>query len=175
MDDFLAHTSRWRTTLLALSSAAFVALGLWMAGAFGPVPEFRRYPAIFVSGLGWVSVILFGFFRVVWVKKLFDAPEQLRIGQTGVRSARWSDATIPWSEIIDVTAWSFNGQKAIILHLRDPARFPGRGLTAVFAKTNRSLMRGDIAISLTGTDRRFDEAMAAIARFRSSSPPLRRV
>ena len=54
----------------------------------------------------------------------------------------------------------------IVLQLRDPGRFPGRGLAAVLAKANRELTGGDISISLTGTDRTTEEALRAINQFR---------
>jgi len=167
MDDFVAYPSRPRIALLALGSVAFVAAGLWMGGVFGPPPSSSRYPPEFVFVIGWTSVVFFGLCGVLWVKRLFDGREQLRIGPAGIRSARWSDQTIPWSEIADVTTWSYRSQKAIVLHLRDKTRFPARGMAAMFAGVNRNLTGGDITISLTGTDRRVEDALASIDRFRS--------
>ncbi len=169
MEDFIALSSRWRVALMVLGAVAFVALGLWMGGLFGPAPESHRYPRAEVVVVGWFSVVLFGLCGVVAIKRLFAGGEELRIGSAGIRSRPWSDQTVPWSEIVDVTTWSYKGQRSIILHLRDPARFPGRGLAALLTRANRMFTGGNIAISLTGTDRGFDDAMAAIARFRSAS------
>jgi hypothetical protein len=119
--------------------------------------------------VGWFSVLFFGLCGIAAVKRLFDPNDQLKIGPSGVRWRPWSEHTIPWSEIVEVTIWSFKRQKAIVLHLRSPASFPGRGLAAMFAGANRKLTGGDISISLTGTDRSFEEAMSAIARFRSEA------
>ena len=41
-----------------------------------------------------------------------------------------------------------------------------RGLAAKLAFLNRKLTGGDISISMTATDRSYDEAMAAIEHFR---------
>ena len=68
--------------------------------------------------------------------------------------------------------WSYKRQKSIVLHLSNPARFPGRGLTAKLASANRMLTGGDISISLTGTNRNFDDAMSAIVRFRRIPRPV---
>jgi hypothetical protein len=87
----------------------------------------------------------------------------------GVRYRQWSDDTIPWSEITDVTVWRYKRQKVILLHLKHPDRFSARGLVAKFAAINRRLTGGDISISMTATDRSFDEAMAAIQQFRHAS------
>jgi hypothetical protein len=167
MEDFIAYPSRTRLVLLGLGAAAFVALGLWMGGVFGPPPESDRYSASTIFAIGWICVVFFGLCGAAAIKKLFDPGEQLRIGRSGILTTPWSDQTIPWSEITDVTVWSYRHQKMITLHLRDPARFPGgRGIGALLAGANRSLTGGDISISMTATDRSFEDAMSAIARFR---------
>ena len=78
---------------------------------------------------------------------------------------------IPWSAIYDVTTWRYKGQKAIVLHLYNPENSPGRGLAGILARFNRAVMGGDIGISLTLTNRSFDEAIAAIERFRLAASP----
>lgn len=167
MDDFVAYPSRWRIALMVLGAWMFVALGLWMLGVFGPPPSEGRYSPAVVMVIGFGGVVFFGLCGVVGIGRLFDQREQVRIGPAGVLSIQWSGETIPWSEIVEVTTWSYRGQKAIILRLRDRTRFPGRGLPALLAGANRSLTGGDLAISLTGTNGRFEDALAAIARFRS--------
>lgn len=177
MPDFVAYSSRWRVTLLILAAAAFVGTGLWMAGVFGAPPGSRRYPAALMVAIGWFGVIFFGLCGVVAIKKLLDTGEQLRVGPSGICWTPWSDLTIPWSEITDVTGWEFRGQKTIVLHLRDPDRFPAKRPFAILAGANRALTGGDISISLAGTDRSFPEALAAIQRFRTrdSEPPSQAV
>jgi hypothetical protein len=167
MDDFVALPSRSRIALLTLGAVAFVAAGLWMGGVFGPPPPSRRYSPELVFLIGWVSVVFFGFCGVMGLRRLFDGREQLRIGSAGIRVAQWSDQTIPWSEILDVTTWSYRRRKAIVLHLRDKTRFPGRGMAAMLASLNRNLTGGDITISLAGTNRGVEEALSSINRFRS--------
>jgi hypothetical protein len=167
MDDFVAYPSRWRIALLTLGSLIFVVIGLWMGGAFGSPPTSSRYSPGLLIVVGWSAVIFFGLCGVLWFKRMFDGREQLRIGSAGVRSMQWSNQTIPWSEIVDVTTWSFKRQKAIVLHLRDKARFPAHGVAAMFAGLNRNLTGGDISISLTGTNRTVEDALSAIQHFRS--------
>ena len=164
--DFVAYPSRRRIALLVLGSTAFVAIGLWLAGAFGPAPVTTRYPVEVTIAIGWFSVAFFGLCGIGWTKRLFDTRECVRIGPAGIRWTYWSDETIPWSEIADVRTWSFKRQRSIILHLRDARRFPGRGIAAMMAGANRRMTGGDVCMTLTGTNRGFDEAMAAISRFR---------
>jgi hypothetical protein len=137
-----------------------------MGGVFGSIPSSSRYSPSVIFGIGWASVLFFGFGSVVFARMLFDTKPQLQIGLRGIRWVRWSDDTIPWSEIADVTSWSYRRQKAIILHLRHPDRYPGRGYLAMLARVNRRLTGGDIAITLAGTDRSFADAMSAIEQFR---------
>jgi hypothetical protein len=166
MEDFVAYPSRWRVWLLTSCAAGFVALGLWLAGALGSAPQASRYSAVYVSAVGWICTIFFGLCLAMMIRGLFDSSERLRIGAAGVRAPKWSEQTIPWSEILDVTSWSSNGQKMIILHLRDPDRFQPRTSASMFGSANRLLTGGDVALSLVGTDKSFDEAMEAIAQLR---------
>ena len=165
MDDFVAYTSRWRTSLLMLGSIAFVTGGVWMSGLIAPPPVSRGSPEM-VMLWGWVTIVFFGMCAIVSAKIWWRNSEQLRIGQTGIRWSRWCDQTIPWREISDVTEWSYKGTRSIILHLRNPPLFPGRGVVGFAGRANRALTGGDIGISLAGTDRKFAEAIAAIAQFR---------
>lgn len=152
--------------LLLFGGVGFVALGLWMVGAFVEVPSSRRFSAGYTMGIGWLSILFFGFCAVSIVKRFFDERAQLHIGTKGIVRSPWSDQLIPWSEITDVTTWSHRGQKFIVLHLKNPGRFPARGMLSKLAGVNRKLTGGDISISLTGTDRSYDDAMSAITRFR---------
>ena len=124
MADFVAYYSRWRVVMLLLGCIAFVALGLWMAGIFGPPPHSSTHPDGEIFVFGWLGVLFFGLCGVAGVRNLFDSREQLSIGPSGVRYSQWSEDTIPWSEITDVTIWRYKRQKTIVLHLRDRARYP---------------------------------------------------
>ena len=166
MQDFVANSSRGRAVLMLFCSALFVGLGLWMVGTFGEVPVSDDTPYAKTLLIGWSCILLFGAMGLLWAKRLGQAGEELRIGRSGIRWSRWSDQTIPWSEIRGVTTWSKYGQRSIVLHLYDPRAYPGHGLMGLMAMANRMVADGDIHLSLTPTDRSFDEAMAAIDRFR---------
>lgn len=168
MDDFVAYTSRWRTGILFLGSLAFVVLGAWMAGLLGPPPVSGRASPVVVVTWGWIVIAFFGMCVVVSAKIWWDNHEQLRIGKLGIRWSRWSEQTIPWDEISDVTEWRYKRTRSIILHIRHPSLFPGRGILGLMGRANRALTGGDVSISLAATDRNYNEAMAAIAKFRSN-------
>lgn len=169
MTDFVAYPSRGKIALILVSGGVLAGLGLWMTGLFGAPPESHRWSPEMVQLIGWVTAVFFGLCSVGWARRLFDKREHVRIGPQGIRLRPWSDETIPWSEITEVTTWSYKRQTSIILHLRDRSLFPGRGLAALLAGANRGMTGGDVAISLTGTDRKTEEALAAIERFRSEA------
>ena len=118
---------------------------------------------------GWIAAAFFGFCSIGIVPRLFDREDQVRISAEGIRAKQWSDATIAWDAIADLFVWYHRGQQLLVLRLVDPAGYPSNRPFAGLAALNRRLTGGDVAISLAGTDRRVDEAMAAVARFRPAS------
>ena len=167
MEDFVAYTSRWRTALLLVGCIAFFAIGIWMAGVIGPIPVSRRSGPLMTETWGWITIVFSGMGAFAIAKMWLENKEQLCIGHSGIKWSRWSDQTIPWKEISDVTVWSYRSTRSIILHVRNPALFPGKGIVGLAGRANRALTGGDIGITLIGTDRSFDEAISAIAQFRA--------
>lgn len=170
MEDFVAYSSRKKTSLFMLGGLGFVGLGLWMAGVLGSPPSMGRYSGEFIRVIGWVAVVFFGLSLVVSFRRLLSLREVVRIGPAGIRWTQWSDQIIPWHEIVDVTLWTHRGQTVIVLHLQDAESFPGRGLAGLMAPANRLMTGGDISISLTGANRTVDEALSAMAEFKPSRP-----
>ena len=160
MTTFVARSSPWRILLLVAGGIAFVALGVWIAGIAGTPPKPGR------EWVGWASIVFFGLCSVFGVRRLFDSSEQLRISGSGIYYKPWAEQVIPWSEITDISVWEFKRQKSLILHLAHPERYPSTTLLGKMARANRMLTGGDVAVSLTGMDRSFAEALAAVESFR---------
>ena len=131
MDEFVAPTSRSQTAYMVVGSLVFVAIGIWMAGLLGVQPVSRRGNSEIVIIIGWICITFFGFCAVAWSKEWWDNNEQLRINRQGILFYRWSNQVIPWEEIENVTEWGHRKQRFIILHLRRPWLFPGRGLMSL--------------------------------------------
>lgn len=162
MYTFVAKPSPWRMALLFAVAIAFVVGGAWLAGLLGEeYPHGREW-------LGWLCIVFFGICGAIGARRMFDREDVLRMGPTGLWYRHWSDDLIPWREITSVGVWEYKRQRTILLNLVDPARFPSSTLLGRLAGANRALTGGDIAISLTGTDRTFDDAMAAIRAYRPS-------
>ena len=107
VESFVAYPSGWRRALLAALGLGFVVLGLWMIGTFGPVPTSSRYPYMETLILGWACLIFFGLCTIATISKLFETDEELRIDASGIPYSQWSQTTIPWSEVGEVTRWNY--------------------------------------------------------------------
>ncbi|KHL24807.1 hypothetical protein PK98_13005 [Croceibacterium mercuriale] len=163
--DFVARYSRGRLMLALLACGTLVVGGLWMAEIIGQPPSSERYPKAVVVAVGWLNVLMGAIASAEIIRRLVKAGEHLSIGAAGIRCNAWASQTIPWSEIEEVKVWNLQRQKAIILRLHDPSRYPAKRLLASLPG-NRRLTGGDIAIYMTGTDRSFSEALAAIEHYR---------
>lgn len=161
MFDFVAKPSPWRLAMFLLGALLFVGGGAWMLGWIGTPPsDAPRW-------VGWAAICFFGLAAAVLAMRLFDTEDVVRIGAPGIWFRHHSDDIIPWREIAEIGVWQHRGQKVIVLKLVNPERFPARGIAGALASANRALTGGDVAISLTGTDRSFADAMAAIERHRA--------
>lgn len=155
--------------MLMVGCALFIALGLWLVGAFGEVPESRRHSQGYGQVVGWLTLTFFGFVAVSLFPLLLKTTEQLNLSAAGLRWNEWSDDLIPWSEVSQVSTWSSYGQRAIVIHLKNRDRFPGRGLRALLNVLNRKFSGGDLFISMNSTNRTFDETLSAVEFFRGSA------
>lgn len=155
-DRFVARDSPPRLWLMLVGAFAFVALGLWIAGLFGssPKPGWEWF--------GWFAAFFFALVPFKIVPRLSDRSDQMVIDRNGIYWRQWSETTIPWSAIRSFSRRSVRGQHFVCLHLKNPSMFPKSGAGAWLSGFNRALGFGDIALTVTGTDRRFDELVAAI-------------
>lgn len=160
MFPFVAKPSMSQNLQLLGAGAALILACAWLAGLLTADYPMGR------EGIGWGGMAIFGFFNGIILVRTFDSQDMLRIGPSGIWYRDWSDAIIPWYEITDIGVWRARGQKMILLSLVDPMRFPSTTLRGKAASMDRALTGGDIAITLMGTDRSFEEAMAAIEEYR---------
>lgn len=165
MRGFVATSSQPQVLLMLVGSVVWLFVGLWMVGTIGNGPTSHRYPHLVMIALGWSSIILSAIGGKYWIDRFVRGGVELRIGFSGIRSLSWSDQTIPWSEIRDVTVWNYGRHAWIVLHLFNPSLFPGRGVSRWMGALRRKLTRGDILLSMVATDRTIEEAMAAIDQF----------
>jgi hypothetical protein len=166
VQDFVAYNSRGRLAFLLLIAAGFVILGLWFAGVFGPLQFKRGYSADQAVLIGWLCVVIFGLGGIAILGRMLRSGDELRIGPQGICYSSWSDVTIPWSEISRVSIRKFKRTRSIVLHLRNPNRYPSKGRTRVLAALNGMFAGGHIHLNLSGTDRSYTETLSAIEGYK---------
>jgi hypothetical protein len=150
--------------LLLAGSAVFVVGGLWMAGLFGPSKPGDAW-------IGWVCVLFFGLATVVIGGRLFDRRDQIVIDERGISWARWSEQTIPWSEVRNVREAQVRRNRFLCIDLAHPEWFPSSTFVGRLAGANRRLGFGDITISAMGTDKSFGQLKQAVFS-RWQRPPV---
>lgn len=154
---FVARIAPAKVIVLILLALSFVVLGLWMLGLFDghPKPPF--------PWAGWVAILFFGPCAAILVRRLFDRGEQIVIDGNGVYSKQWSSRTVPWAEIAAIEAAAVNRQRFLCLFLLHPDRYPPDTVLGQMMRANRALGFGDLALSATGTNRRFEDLVEAVA------------
>lgn len=160
----VAHVSRWKTLLLVLAGIGFVLLGIWLVrdpGMFAESGRRARDPLI-IRGVGWLAILFFGAVGIVGVRQLFRTGPVMRVDEAGILWRRWSDRTIPWDAIVRAEAHDMMGQQFMCLWLDEPERYRPTSLLGRTARINKGMGFGDIALSLQGTDQRFDRLVAVI-------------
>lgn len=178
MNDFVARSQPFKILLGILICLGFVAAGLWMTGIFNapaappppandliifPLPErASRYPDGFIVVVGWICVLFFGALVMKAATRLTGPNEILRINRTGIQVPAFCDRIIVWADIAEITTWSHQGQKALVLRLHNPEEYPRTGFQRFWDGLNKSIAGGDIGISMTGTDRTLKQALEAI-------------
>lgn len=156
---FVARVSRLRTGLLIAGALGFVAVCGWILSlSRGAVGE----KAVIAS---YAGIAFFGLCALAGTRQLFRSEPVLEIDEAGILWRRWSDQVIPWSAIKGMSIWQFRRQRSLTIKLLDPEDYPGKGLMGLLAGPNRAISGGDISLNIAGTDRRFDEMLAAIDHF----------
>lgn len=175
MDPFVANLSPWRILLFASGALVFVIGGLWLAGAFGEPPASSRYSEGGRTAIGWLCAGFFGLVSLAITKQLFGSAERVVVNAKGIRAVQWSDELIPWAEITGIGTWKHRANSFIILVLKNPEKYPGRGINNWLRSIERLYTGGDVWINLIGTDKNLDEALMAIEHFRPVSSPSARL
>jgi len=129
----------------ALSLLGFVAIGII------PTASTRdgTYPLV-----GWSIVA--GCFAIafIFIRRAFDTSPQLRIDAKGIWSRQYSDATVPWDQIVAAGVHKMRNQTILSFHLKDPDAWPSRSaFTRATSNIDRAFGWGQMGVNasfLTG-------------------------
>ncbi|MEZ0367261.1 STM3941 family protein [Mycobacterium sp. pUA109] len=159
---FEAHLSRVRVALLLAGSLFFALFALWVVGVFGGGPP---SPPIHVKAAAWAGIVFCGVAGFVFARRLFESGVIVRVDDAGIYWQRWSEQVIPWSAITRISERKVKRSRFACLFLHDRAAYPSRGILGYLKSLSTPTGYGDISVTMTETDRSFDDLMAAIERF----------
>lgn len=155
---FEAHPDRRKIATLLAIAAAFVLIGVWLAGGVGPVGSIRGWSPQALHVFGWIAIVFFGFGVAVLLQRLFSSGAEVRIDAEGVYGRRSGNRVIPWSVIERITTVDAGRVPLAHLFLNDPSAFAGR-------KRLGAKSFGHVTLSLQGTDGELSEMRAAFDYF----------
>ncbi len=159
-----------KTSILALlvGALAFVALGAWMLTfSDAEILQQRRLanPLAF-RGIAITGVVFFGACGAVAVRKLLDDRPGLVIGPEGVtdHASGVAAGLVPWRDITGIESHVLQGQRFVVLRLRDPARYAGRGnaLVRMLHRANTRMVGSPVSISANALKISYDELLATL-------------
>ena len=154
--------SNGKLTLLLLGSIAFVAIGLWFVISQPKIDSelFGNPALIFLAGIA--SIIVFGLFGILSLKKLIDKKPGLIIDKTGItdNASGASAGHISWSDITEIKTTQIFNQKFLTIIVRNPNKYIERQTNALKRKNmqmNLSSSGSPINISANTLKCSFDE------------------
>jgi hypothetical protein len=131
--------------------AALSILGFLVAGVI-PTDSTTNHGAYPFTG--WAIAAGCLAVAAIFIRRAMDTSPQLRIDENGIWSRAFSDATVPWSQIVSCRIHRMRNQTIVSFDLRDPAAFPSKNaFTRATAGFNRATGFGSLGINasfLTG-------------------------
>ncbi|WP_286672156.1 STM3941 family protein [Mycolicibacter heraklionensis] len=155
---FEAHPDRRKIASMLAIAWAFVLIGVWLAGGFGPVESIRGWSPQALHVFGWIAIVFFGFGVAVLVPRLFSSGVEVRIDSEGVYQRRGGSRVIPWGAVERITTVDAGRVQLAHLFLNEASAFAGR--RRLGAKSF-----GHVTLSLQGTDGKLSDMRAAFDYF----------
>lgn len=155
---FEAHPDRRKIASLLAIAVAFVLIGVWLTGGFGPVGPIRGWSPQALHVFGWIAIVFFGFGVAVLVSRLFSSGAEVRVDAEGVYGRRSGNRVIPWSAIERITTVDAGRVQLAHVFLDDASAFAG-------PKRMGAKSFGHVTLSLQGTDGKLSDMRAAFDYF----------
>ncbi len=163
------------TRLLGLAGIGILFMGMGAVLAMQPAGAFDHSAKIEMiglllggnndlagHGLGWIAVLSGAAIFPVIIKLMGHREPVMRIDADGIYWHRWSDKPIAWGNVASFKPTSVRAQKFVSIWLHHRSRDPGKGLLGKLAGANRAIGFGDVALSVQGTDKSFEELLEAV-------------
>ena len=171
MDERIIPLSKTKVLLLILGSVAFVAAGVWLLSLdTAAIQRLRRFNnPLLVRGVGVAAIAFFGLTGLYSLRKLFDRKPGLVFSREGIldNSSAVSAGLLPWSEVTGVEVVQIHRQKLLVIKVKDPERYIGRGsrLKRALNRANYNMVGSPIAISSNALRIGFDELVALVRQY----------
>ncbi|MDR0229625.1 MAG: hypothetical protein LBI72_11290 [Flavobacteriaceae bacterium] len=123
--EIIIPLSKAKMALLMLICLVFVALGIWFVAAPPQGNHVIYNNPYFLFVIGIASIVLFTFFAILYIKKMFDPKPGLIINSQGI----WDNATavsaglIPWKDIVSIEEVEAYSQKFILVVVSNPEEY----------------------------------------------------
>ena len=161
--------SKTKIVLLLAGALGFVALSTWMLLAFSDaeIAELRRFssPWLF-RGVAITGLVFFGACGVVAARKLFDDRPGLVIGPEGItdHASGVAAGLVPWRDITGIGTYAVQGQRFVVLMVRDPDRYTERGnaLVRMLNRANARMVGSPVSISANTLKISYGELLARL-------------
>lgn len=154
-----------RFLALALLALGFVAVALWVIGAFGEPPRSSRYPDWLASVCGWTVIPLCGARAAMSVRTAIRPGLAIRIDRNGLYMPRVSDEVIAWADIERVGTVKFKASKRLGFEVTRAREKQLRPMARYSLWFNRICHGHGVVYSFIGTDTTLQQVMTAMARF----------
>ncbi len=166
-DEKVIELSKTKIALAILAAVAFVAIGGWLltldAAHIRSSRSFNLFlnNPIYVYGLGFLSIVIFGLLGLFFFKKIFDSKPGLIFSNTGIvdNASAVAAGFIPWSEVAGYDVFEMNGQKMLIIMVQDPQKYVDRGnaVKRTLNQANLKMCGSPISISANALKINFSE------------------
>ena len=174
-DKTIIETSRRKLVLLVLGSCAFVAAGAWfLSFDVAEIQHGRSFPffgnnPLIVYAVGLAGILFFGASGLYGLFKMFDKKPGLVLDSSGVfdNASGVAAGFIPWSEVLGAGVYEIQGQKMLIIGVRDPQKYLDRGsaLKRTLNKASYKMVGSPIAISSVALKIDFSELVSLFDRY----------
>lgn len=145
-----------KTSLLLLSSLVFVAGGLFGTINLDPTRDLGAY-------ISYLTLAFFGPCAVaILIRFITLRGDVLFISPDGIRDRRLAPETIPWTAILGISTFAYQGQRILILHL-DPeveAQLRLPLLSRLTRRANAAIGLNGLCVATVGLDITFDQLLS---------------
>lgn len=174
-DETIIALSKMKLNLTIIGSGAFLWAGVWMLSFdAAEIRSGRSFNFFFrepwaVYGVAIAAILFFGACAFYASIKLFDTRPGLVLNSSGIvdNGSGVAAGFIPWSEILGAGVYEVQGQKMLVIGVRDPQKYIDRGnaLKRLLNKGSYKMTGSPVAVSSVALKIDFKELVSLFERY----------